>query len=545
MMENIDAALREKPIDELDACQERDRLKMRVAVLEETVRSCEVECKASRETVMRLVAETDREGRNAASSAETLKSLRLELDGVLLGKKRTELEKQSLMERLDASGRVTEASKQEAQCLQGQVQDLDRKVQTSQAETQAAHRQLQALLGKLASLLLRSAEGEAPTEREILQRVDDLCSRDDTTKMTVLEMESRLSQASEDLSRQTELHHSALQRAQLAEQQVQDLRERLQSLEAELLTVDVQRDGLCHNRQHYEQFLEQLSEKMKVDSIALDLGFDMRLRLILSRAEQLVKQEGRALVESKTLGHSLQRKLKIHKERLESKDLYTELLRRKVVELEEEKRSRSSLSVERDDAHLAARRMQMKVERLQAELKATKMANTELKAQLCHTNELKLKVMEQSQTLQQQRDRQDELEKGKSRVEKMLSTVSSDLQSQEWRAREDQQHLNTLRQTLAQLTERERELVDFRMVVSRMVGLDVTTLALPNYEIIKSLESLLHNTYHHLHHSALPWHCPTHQHFNLLPIQDSPHGSPTAASCQKSVGPGSLAKNQT
>lgn len=62
-------------------------------------------------------------------------------------------------------------------------------------------------------------------------------------------MERRLSQVSEDVSRQTELHHSALQRAQLAEQQVTDLSDRLQGLEAELMTSDVHRDGLSHNRQ--------------------------------------------------------------------------------------------------------------------------------------------------------------------------------------------------------------------------------------------------------------------------------------------------------
>lgn len=62
-------------------------------------------------------------------------------------------------------------------------------------------------------------------------------------------MERRLSQVREDVSRQTELHHSALQRAQLAEQQVTDLSDRLQGLEAELMTSDVHRDGLSHDRQ--------------------------------------------------------------------------------------------------------------------------------------------------------------------------------------------------------------------------------------------------------------------------------------------------------
>jgi len=63
-------------------------------------------------------------------------------------------------------------------------------------------------------------------------------------------MEARLRHASEQLSEQAELGLRALQRAQLAEQQVQDLRERLRGLEAELQAADVQRDGLTLHRQH-------------------------------------------------------------------------------------------------------------------------------------------------------------------------------------------------------------------------------------------------------------------------------------------------------
>lgn len=45
----------------------------------------------------------------------------------------------------------------------------------------------------------------------------------------------------------------------------------------------------------------------------------------------------------------------------------------------------------------------------------------------------------------------------KTKVEKKLSTVSSDLQSQEKKTRDDLQELLTLRQSLAQLSERQRE----------------------------------------------------------------------------------------
>lgn len=69
----------------------------------------------------------------------------------------------------------------------------------------------------------------------------------------------------------------------------------------------------------------------------------------------------------------------------------------------------------------------------------------------------KLKVPEQSQTTGQQSKSLEELEKGKAQLEERLTTARTDLQSQEHQAREAQQQLTTLRQTLAQLTDSERE----------------------------------------------------------------------------------------
>lgn len=57
------------------------------------------------------------------------------------------------------------------------------------------------------------------------------------------------------------------------------------------------------------KFLEQLNEKMKLDSIAAEVGFDMNVNAILARVEQLVKLEGDAVIESKTVTYSLRRKV--------------------------------------------------------------------------------------------------------------------------------------------------------------------------------------------------------------------------------------------
>lgn len=66
-------------------------------------------------------------------------------------------------------------------------------------------------------------------------------------------MEAELAQVSERVSEQTELHHSAAQRAELAERQVHDLRQRLHMAESELLSAHVQGDGLRRSKEHVSE----------------------------------------------------------------------------------------------------------------------------------------------------------------------------------------------------------------------------------------------------------------------------------------------------
>lgn len=59
-------------------------------------------------------------------------------------------------------------------------------------------------------------------------------------------------------------------------------------------------------------------------------------------------------------------------------------------ELEEEKRSHSALATERDGVRTEARKLQKRLECLQGDLRASKQCNSELKARLSHTDELKV-----------------------------------------------------------------------------------------------------------------------------------------------------------
>ncbi|XP_076851082.1 coiled-coil domain-containing protein 170-like [Brachyhypopomus gauderio] len=471
-------------------CKERDRQKTQISALEESVKCHEVESKASRETVRRLVADVDREQKISAARVSDLNSVRQELEHAMLREQSLEEERRSLGKKLQERELALAAVSQEYSCHSKHAQDLEHTLLRCQNEVRALQSRTETFRKEVEVLLGAQSATALTREEHILERLREICRKEKSSNEAVAELEARLAEGSCELAKQTELLRAT-------EVKARHFQSRMQELETELLTAGVSKDGLRDEKQQYLQFLEQLSERMKIERVATDLGFDMRLEALLTRAEQLTRQEGSAVVETKTLVYSLQKKVKEQRERLESKELHIVLLRRKVAQLEEEKRSRSALAVERDDATLASRKLQKKVEHLQAQLSVMCFSSTELKAQLSHTNELKIRVMEQSQTIEEQSKCLDKLEKNKAKVAKRLSTVKTELQNQEYKASHELQQaqriLHGQASTMAELAHREKQLLDFCIVVSQMLGVDMPSTT-PSSEVIKRLEVLIHSS---------------------------------------------------
>ncbi|XP_040304807.1 coiled-coil domain-containing protein 170 isoform X2 [Herpailurus yagouaroundi] len=424
-----------------ELCKENAFVKGQIVTLEETVNVHEMEAKASRETIMRLVSEVNRAQKKAASCTEEKDKLGQDLLSAVETKEALEREVKLFQERLLAGQRVWDASKQELSLLKKSSCELEKSLEASRDATAASRNQHSSFREKVAALLGGNWGTVVPTEDAILERIREMTSQGESTKS-------------------------------------------------------------------YLKFLDQLSEKMKLNQMAAELGFDMRLDVVLARTEQLVRLESNAVIENKTIAHNLQRKLKTQKERLESKELHVNLLRQKIAQLEQEKQVRSALAVERDEANLTLRKLQKKVERLQKELSVCRESNTELKAQLADTHELKIKTLEQTKAIEDLNKSRDKLEKMKEKAEKKLMSVKSELDSTEHEAKEDKERarntievvtseMKTLKKSLEEAEKREKQLVDFREVVSQMLGLNMTSLALPDYEIIKCLERLIHLHQHH------------------------------------------------
>ncbi|NWW44497.1 CC170 protein, partial [Pedionomus torquatus] len=510
---DTDIREKEKPQEHLmskvsEICKENLTLKEQVAALQEAVNVHEIESKASRETIMRLVSEVTKEQKKAAGYCQDMERLSKDLESAAIERQSLEMEIRNLQDKLSVNQKALDASKQTLHSLKKSSSELDGSLKSSREETRTAQSSFKAFKEQIATLLSGGSAIVKPSERAILEVIQEMTCKENCKEIMISQLKTQIMKLTEALENQTRLYQEALERSRKAEKSSETFQDQLKHLEEELLSVALVQDGLKLEKQKYLKFLEELNEKMKLDSLAAEVGFDMNVDAILARVEQLVKLEGDAVIENKTMAYSLRRKLKTQKEKLESKELHMNLLRQKITQLEEEKQVRTTLAAERDEANLTVRKLHKMMERLQKQLDLARETNTDLKAKLSETNELKIKTLEQNRTIEELSKSQGKLERMKEKAEKQLTSVKSELLLKEHRAAEDKEktknmleavtsEMKVLKMTLAELEKRERQLADFREVVSRMLGLDIASLALPDYEIITRLEGLIHSHQHH------------------------------------------------
>jgi G:T/U-mismatch repair DNA glycosylase len=78
------------------------------------------------------------------------------------------------------------------------------------------------------------------------------------------------------------------------------------------------------------------------------------------------------------------------KEQLEKKDLHLDMLRKKIMVLEESVKMRTTLELEREEALSKARKLIKQVERQDLDLKESRLANKDMRSQLTDAAEYKV-----------------------------------------------------------------------------------------------------------------------------------------------------------
>lgn len=491
-----------------ELARERNSLQEKANSLSRNLHESNLESKASRETIMRLVSEVGQEKKSANQSQEAISSLTRERDVLQQTIREREIESDRLKHQLAASQDAWSVTKKQLDEKQNKLTEMEQTLQTSEYTGQSAHSRLHNFKRHLAELIGGTDESVAAEEEIIVSRVKILARDYRDLKGKEESLRVQLKNLSDELESQRNLHRTTLKRANEAESQLKENQERVTGLEGELLTSDVERDQMKEDKRKFVSFCEKLARVMKLDEIANDVGLDVNGDALLARGEQLVKLETDALDDRKTTIYNLQRRVKWSKQQIESKDLHLGLLKKKVNELEDLLREKGRVEVERDENSLRYKKLVKHNDKLQRELLDCKKEITSLKAKLLEASELRMRTLEQGKTIEELENTVNKLAKSKHKTNTELHDLRNELEMTETEAREKKaqtsktlqqlsSELQTTKQALDESRDREKQLLDFRQVLARLLGLDINTLSVPDYEIISRLERLVQA--HHAH----------------------------------------------
>ncbi|XP_073248075.1 coiled-coil domain-containing protein 170-like [Porites lutea] len=491
-----------------DIVRERNNLQEKANTLSRNLHESSLESKASRETIMRLVSEVGQEKKSAGQSQEAINSLTRERDSLQQKIREMEIEVDRLKHQLAASQDAWGVAKKQLDEKHNKLEEMEQTLHTSEYTGQSAQSRLHNFKRHLAQLIGDLDDSVAAGEDVIISRVKNISRDYRDVKAREESLRVQLKNLAEELDSQRNLHRTTLKRANEAETQLKENQERVTGLEGELLTSDVERDQLKDDKRKFVAFCEKLARAMKLDEIADDVGLDVNGDALLARGEQLAKLETDALDDRKTTIYNLQRRVKWSKQQMESKDLHLGLLKKKVAELEDLLREKGRVEVERDENSLRYKKLVKHNDKLQRELLDYKQQVTKLKAKLLEASELRVRTLEQGRTIEDLENTVNKLAKSKHKTSAELHDLRSELEMTEANAREKKaqssqtvqqlnRELQTTKQALEESRVREKQLLDFRQVLARLLGLDINTLSVPDYEIISRLERLVQA--HHAH----------------------------------------------
>lgn len=488
--------------------RERNSLQDKANALSRNLHESNLESKASRETIMRLVSEVGQEKKSSSQNQETVNSLTRERDTLQQKIREMEIEVDRMKHQLAASQDAWGVTKKQLDEKENKLHEMEQTLHTSEYTGQSAQSKLHNFKRHLAQLIGDLDDSIAAEEDAIISKLKKIVRDYRDVKSREESLRVQFKNLSEELESQRNLHRTTLKRANEAETQLKENQERVTGLEGELLTSDVERDQLKDDKRKFVTFCEKLARVMKLDEMADDVGLDVNGEALLARGEQLVKLEADALDDRKTTIYNLQRRLKWSKQQLESKDLHLGLLKKKVTELEDLLRDKGRVEVERDENSIRYKKLVKQNDKLQRELLDYKQQVTGLKAKLLEASELRVRTLEQGKTIEELENAVNKLAKSKHKTSAELHDLKNELEMTEneakaKKARSSQtvQQLNSELQTTKQALEesrgREKQLLDFRQVLARLLGLDINTLSVPDYEIISRLERLVQA--HHAH----------------------------------------------
>ncbi|KAM5129965.1 coiled-coil domain-containing protein 170-like [Mantella aurantiaca] len=473
----------------------------KVANLEDTLAGQQVEFKASRDTIVKLVSETEKHKKAIANFPAELKLLKQERDEAVQAKRNAEREKEILQERLKDNHKEWGSLHQELMEKEQKLNDLDRTLHTSGYEAKAAHSLHQSFISQLATILGTGFTTVTRTEEVVKERIQEICRNERTWKSTCEELQQKVNKLTKQLEQQRDLYHEVMAKSYKSEELLQEHQESMKHLQGKLASEEMIKDGFNTDRKWLKKFLLQMAEKLNVSQDISCESLISQYDMLLKRAEDISKRDKEFLSDNKTLIYNLQKKVNSQREKIELKSSQIEQLEKKIKQLEREKEHQGLLSAE-ISANVTAQKLHKKVERLQGQLSDMKIANQNLTAQLVDMNDLKEKTNQQKKTIELLSKSLEKLEKIKEKAAKKVVSLKTELDYTEHesvgeKARCQQMvdavtnELLTAKRALEEVARREKQLIDFRETITRMMGFKINTMAVPDHEVFDQLKRVL------------------------------------------------------
>ncbi|CAF1028886.1 unnamed protein product [Adineta ricciae] len=481
---------------------ESTTLKGTIVKLEETNRLFDTELKANRATIQQMANQLHVYEQNTVAHHLQLDTVKAERDTALSEKEAVKVELETLKARLDSVQKAWQNTR-------GQLDERESKYTSHESHLKQLENDLlyakscfDAFKQQVGQLLSDNYVKVEPKEDEIKEKIHLLMQSSKDRGIIITNLQNQKEQLSKQLQEQIDLAKDADNKRRQADTRLYELEHRVKGLDHDYTTNEVYRENLKQDKAKFLQFLERLGSIMKIENVSNELGYELNPDVLLTRAEQLMKLERDSIVDQKTSIYSLQRKIKQLKEQMDNKDLHLDLLRKKIIALEEGRAAKTDLEREIDDHVMLSRKMKVKVDHLTQQVHDLKHENTQLKAQITDIQTLKNRINEQDKEirrllgdidkLQNTRDKQAvKISSLQDKIHAVDDEANKNLFSSDNAVRTLSNEVRYLKSSLEETTAREHRLLDFRALIARMLGLDAKSLSIPDYEITARLERLL------------------------------------------------------
>ncbi|XP_019853081.1 PREDICTED: coiled-coil domain-containing protein 170-like [Amphimedon queenslandica] len=365
-------------------------MKQKITILTNSTQLAELDSKANRETIMKLVSDI-KKLKEDANKLPALQKTVAELEEKL---QTTESERKGFLDRLETSRETIAALKEEIKSQQNSSNELKVKLEAVD-ELHKNERQAKQQYTDLVNMVARLLSCASIDEDSIKLKLKEINESMSLMRSGMTDKDGVIKGLREQLvSKEREIEFER-EKAELE-------REKLSEMNDQLHNIELLEKQLKKQEEKYKSFIKRCVSSLKLEATTSSImAGEFAEDSILLKAEQLCNLETQTLAEKQSAVYSLQRKLKSTKQQLESKELHVNLLQRKVTALEERVTVATERETEMQSTMNRGQKMISQFERLQMKMTQQKELIEQLKKENSTLTELKAHYTTQSSHTEQ------------------------------------------------------------------------------------------------------------------------------------------------